>query len=204
MHSTTVKLIEITICIRFDCDTTTIRLRRKIVHFLLASNWKQARAIHCNWFGRIVVVLQSNRNCNHSITGSWQRQQQQRWTTTTRVNRLNLCTTAALLLVINIKTSSWYLPNSTDVVSVSMMILKQCTKSCDAARMYSASTGCEPFFSWSKPVTDRASDDSRSFAWWRLYVVILVKVTSWASASCFTEITNQITSTDKTLLFKIK
>ena len=35
------------------------------VHFLLASNWKQARAIRrC----RIVVVSQLNRNCNHSIT----------------------------------------------------------------------------------------------------------------------------------------
>jgi len=30
-----------------NCDSTTIRLRRKIidVYFLLASNWKQARAI---------------------------------------------------------------------------------------------------------------------------------------------------------------
>jgi len=28
-HSTTTKLIEITTCVRFDCDTTTIRLRRK-------------------------------------------------------------------------------------------------------------------------------------------------------------------------------
>jgi len=27
-HSTTTEVIEITICVRFDCDTTTIRLRR--------------------------------------------------------------------------------------------------------------------------------------------------------------------------------
>jgi len=43
--------------LRFDCDTTTTRLRRKIdVHFLLASNrveWKQARAIRRS---RIAVV----------------------------------------------------------------------------------------------------------------------------------------------------
>ena len=40
--------------LRFDYDATTIRLRREIdVHFLLASNWKQARAIRRS---RIVVV----------------------------------------------------------------------------------------------------------------------------------------------------
>ena len=49
--------------LRFDCDTTTTRLRRKInmLIFLLASNrveWKQARAIRRS---RIVVVSQSVR-----------------------------------------------------------------------------------------------------------------------------------------------
>ena len=29
-HSTTTVVIEITICVRFDCETTTTRLRRKI------------------------------------------------------------------------------------------------------------------------------------------------------------------------------
>ena len=39
LHSTMTKVVKITICIRFDCDTTTIRLGRKIdVHFLLVSN----------------------------------------------------------------------------------------------------------------------------------------------------------------------
>ena len=56
-HLTATEVIEITICVRFDCDTTTTRLQRKIdVHFLLASNpveWKQARAVRCT---RIVVV----------------------------------------------------------------------------------------------------------------------------------------------------
>ena len=57
-HSTTTEVIEITICVRFDYDTTTTRLRRKIdmFIFLLASNrveWKQVRAIRRS---RIVVV----------------------------------------------------------------------------------------------------------------------------------------------------
>ena len=38
-HSTMTEVIEITVCIRFDCDTTTTRLRRKTDMFiLLASN----------------------------------------------------------------------------------------------------------------------------------------------------------------------
>ena len=57
------------ITMRFDYDTTTTQLRRKIdVQFLLASNrveWKQARAIRRS---RIVVVSQSNRNCIHGLT----------------------------------------------------------------------------------------------------------------------------------------
>jgi len=48
-YESTTEVIEITICVRFDYDTTTTRLRRKIdVNFSLASNrveWKQARAI---------------------------------------------------------------------------------------------------------------------------------------------------------------
>ena len=51
-HSTTTEVIEITICVRFDCDTTTTRVTTTTknwhVHFLLASNrveWKQALAI---------------------------------------------------------------------------------------------------------------------------------------------------------------
>jgi len=52
-HSTTTEVVEITICVRFDCDTTTTRLRRKIVMLifcsrLIASNRverMQARAI---------------------------------------------------------------------------------------------------------------------------------------------------------------
>jgi len=50
-HSTTTEVIEITICVRFDCDTTTTKNWH--VHFLLASNWKQARATRRS---RIVVV----------------------------------------------------------------------------------------------------------------------------------------------------
>ena len=34
-HSTTTEVIEITICVRFDCDATTTRLRRKIDMFIL-------------------------------------------------------------------------------------------------------------------------------------------------------------------------
>jgi len=49
-HLTTTEVIEIIICVRFDCNTTTTRLWQKIdVHFLLVSNrikWKQACAIH--------------------------------------------------------------------------------------------------------------------------------------------------------------
>jgi len=48
-HSTTTEVIEIKMCVRFDYDTTTIRLRRKIdVHFLLTSNGSRR--------GRYVVV----------------------------------------------------------------------------------------------------------------------------------------------------
>jgi len=36
-HSTTTEVIEITICVRFDCDTTTTRLRRKIDMFIFCS-----------------------------------------------------------------------------------------------------------------------------------------------------------------------
>ena len=36
-HSTTREVIEITICVRFDCDTTTTRLRRKIDMFIFCS-----------------------------------------------------------------------------------------------------------------------------------------------------------------------
>ena len=57
--------------LRFDYDTTTTRLRRKIdVNFLLASNrveWKHAGARDTS-YTRIVVVSQSNRNCNHGLT----------------------------------------------------------------------------------------------------------------------------------------
>ena len=35
-HSTTTEVIEITICVRFDCGTTTTRLRRKIDMFIFA------------------------------------------------------------------------------------------------------------------------------------------------------------------------
>jgi len=51
--------------LRFDCDTTTTRLRRKTDMFIFCSRrveWKQARAIHRS---RIVVVSQSNRNFDH-------------------------------------------------------------------------------------------------------------------------------------------
>jgi len=56
-HLTTTKVIEITICVRFDCDTTTTKNWH--VHFLLASNRlerKQARSISRS---RIVVVVES-------------------------------------------------------------------------------------------------------------------------------------------------
>ena len=36
-HSTTKEVIEIMICVRFDCDTTTTRLRRKIDMFIFCS-----------------------------------------------------------------------------------------------------------------------------------------------------------------------
>jgi len=51
-HSTTTEVIEITRCVRFDCDT----IRRKIdmLIFFLASNWKQAIR---RTRSRIVVVL---------------------------------------------------------------------------------------------------------------------------------------------------
>jgi len=59
--------------LRFAFDSTGMRLRHDYdenwhVHFLLASNgveWKQARAIRRS---RIVVVSQSNRNCNHGLS----------------------------------------------------------------------------------------------------------------------------------------
>ena len=58
-HSTTTQVIEITICFRFDCDTTTTRLRRKIDMLIfcsrrIASNGSR-RARH------VVVVSQSKR-----------------------------------------------------------------------------------------------------------------------------------------------
>jgi len=45
-HSTTTEVIEIRICVRFDCDMTTTRLRRKINMFIFFARveWKQARA----------------------------------------------------------------------------------------------------------------------------------------------------------------
>jgi len=58
--------------LRYAFDSTAIPLRRDYdekltFHFLLASNWKQARAMRRS---RIVVVSQSNRNCNHGIRRS--------------------------------------------------------------------------------------------------------------------------------------
>ena len=54
-----------------NCDSSTIRLRRKIDMFFFARvesrRMEQARAILRS---RIVVVSQSNRNCNHGITQS--------------------------------------------------------------------------------------------------------------------------------------
>jgi len=66
-HSTTTEGIEITICVRFNCDTTTTRLRRKklICLFLLTWNrveWKQALAIRRS---RIAVESNANRNFDH-------------------------------------------------------------------------------------------------------------------------------------------
>jgi len=60
-HSTTTKVIEITICVLLDCDMTMTKNWRS---FFARVEWKQARAIRRSW---IVVVLQSNCNCNHSI-----------------------------------------------------------------------------------------------------------------------------------------
>jgi len=39
MHSITTEVIKVMICIRFDCDTTTTRLRRKIDVFIFCSRW---------------------------------------------------------------------------------------------------------------------------------------------------------------------
>ena len=43
-QSTTTEVIEITICVRFDCDTTTTRLRRKIDMFIFCSRRMEAGA----------------------------------------------------------------------------------------------------------------------------------------------------------------
>ena len=49
-------MIETTICVRFDWDTTTIRPQRKIdVHFLLASNGSR-RTPHAIHRSRIAIV----------------------------------------------------------------------------------------------------------------------------------------------------
>jgi len=65
-HSTTTtEVIEITICVQLDCDTTTTK--KLSCSFFLTSNrveWKQARAIRRS---RIVVVSQSNRKCDKSL-----------------------------------------------------------------------------------------------------------------------------------------
>jgi len=49
--------IEITICVRFDCNTTTIRLRRiaRLLPFNASKKWT------CQFFVEVVVVSQSNR-----------------------------------------------------------------------------------------------------------------------------------------------
>jgi len=56
-HSTMTKVIEITTCVRFDCDTTTIQLWQKIDRFIFARvelhRMEQAHAIRRS---RIVVV----------------------------------------------------------------------------------------------------------------------------------------------------
>ena len=50
---------------RFDYGTTTTRLRRKIDMFIFCSRrMEEARTIRRS---RIVVVSQSNRNCNHGF-----------------------------------------------------------------------------------------------------------------------------------------
>jgi len=82
-----------------------------------------------------------------------------------------------------------HLPSWGVVASPSTMMLKQWTKSCDAAVTYSASTAREQVLSWSNPLTDSASDDNNSFAWWWLYAVIFVSVKS--CSFCFTETTNE-------------
>ena len=62
------KPIKSAIQLRYDYDTT-IYDEKLTCSFLLASNrveWKQARAIRRS---RIVVVSQSNGNCNHGLSG---------------------------------------------------------------------------------------------------------------------------------------
>ena len=66
-HTTTTKVVEITTCIRCDCDTTTIRLRIDmfIDMFIFCS-----RRISSNGSRRaryVVVGSQSDRNCNYGI-----------------------------------------------------------------------------------------------------------------------------------------
>jgi len=62
-----IKVIEITICVRFDCDTTTIRLRRIARACFHSTRFDSTRAKKMNMsiFRRslVVVVSQSNRNC---------------------------------------------------------------------------------------------------------------------------------------------
>ena len=55
-HSTTTEVIEITICVRFDWDTTTTRLRRKIDMFIFCS-----RRIASN----------GSRRARYVLVGSW-------------------------------------------------------------------------------------------------------------------------------------
>jgi len=62
-HSTTTEVIEITICVRFDCNTTTTRLRRKIDMFIfcsrrIASNGSRRDT---SWSDRSRIVYQRKK-----------------------------------------------------------------------------------------------------------------------------------------------
>ena len=64
-HSTTTEVIEITICVRFDCDMTTIRLWHDYVETLacsffarVESRWMEAGARDTSWLKYYVILLE--------------------------------------------------------------------------------------------------------------------------------------------------
>ena len=68
MHLTTTEVIKITICVRFDCDTTTTKNGH--VHFFARVEWKQACARYVvSDHSRIATVIMALVNQTEQLGG---------------------------------------------------------------------------------------------------------------------------------------